>query len=239
MGDTPNQTTAQFQQTASAQTKNEVTFGDPSVQFSLLDQFKGQKSSKARISFVGRFLIRGNTHYFDKRKYICLTKDADSPAICCESWGQPKQYFATLVFRYATDQLGEILVPEKCQGQLLAWILAETKYKELSGIHKQWPLLDAGLGQPQHDLVVTTTDDTFQKMSFVPTTVSHWKSKESWYKAITVRANNAKDKLSACLGQKLTEAELRQKLGLIVPQAAGSPGLVMPTPTDVNLTDLL
>jgi len=209
-------------------------FGDPQVQLTTLDKYKGRKNCIDRLAFVGRNLMRGNSHFFNNKKFRCLTESAERPGICCERLGGPSQQFVIPVFKYVTDPQGNIANPDKCQGQLQMWILSETKYKELSTLHKQWPLLDDGFGARQHDLLINCTEEQYQKMSFVPANTAHWKSKESWHKTIVQRAMNAKSRISDALGRKCSEQEVKELLG-IAPQL---PAAAMPAATDIDLAGI-
>jgi len=222
-------------QTPATPSKTEVGFGDPRVELNTLDRYKGRKGIKDRIALVGRALMRGNSHFAQQKKFRCLTEQVDKPAICCDRLGGPTQYFAIPVFHYVTDQEGNIMVNEKCQGQLKVWLLSETKYKELSTLHKQWPLLDDGWGKTQHDIIITTTEESFQRMSFVPTNSAHWKTKEAWYKTIVQRALNAKERIALALGRKMTPQEVMELLGVVSPAQAAP----MATATDIDLADIV
>jgi len=215
--------------------EQQVGFGDPRVELSTLDRFKGRKGFKDRIALVGRALMRGNSHFAQQKKFRCLTEKPESPAICCERLGGPTQYFAIPVFHYVTDQDGQILNEQKCQGQLKVWLISETKYKELSALHKQWPLLDSGWNTPQHDIIVNTTEESFQRMTFVPTQSAHWKSKDTWYKTIVQRALNAKERIALALGRKMTPAEVGELLGI----TPAMPAAQMAVATDIDLTDIV
>jgi len=216
------------------QPESVVTLGDAKVELSTLDRYKGRKGATDRIVLVSKTLLRGNSHWFNSRTFRCLTENPESPAICCEKLGAPTQKFAMVIFHYTADQAGEIVDPAKCQGVLKIWVLTESKYQELSGVHKQWPLLDAGFDKPQHDLLIVCTEEQYQRMTLTPTPTTHWKSKEAWYKTITTRVNLAKDRLAMALGKRLPETEVKEILGITVPT-------LPPTKSagDIDLSDLV
>lgn len=214
--------------------QNAVSLDDKSVELSLFERYKGKEDQTDRIVVVSKALLRGNSHWFNNRTFRCLTENPEKPAICCEKLGAPTQKFAMVVFHYTADKAGEITDSTKCQGVLKIWLLTESRYQELSGIHKQWPLLDGGFDRPQHDLLITCTEEQYQRMTIKPTATAHWKSKDTWYNAITQRVEKAKDHLGRSLGKKLPEKDVKEILGLSVPATPPTAA-----PGDIDLTDIL
>lgn len=225
---------------------NAVGFRDPSVEFSFLEKYKGHVGQKDRVAIVSQSLVRGFTHYVNQKKFICLSDGSETPRICCQTLNAPHQYFAALVWHYTTDPEANPISKEKPYlGKLKVWVLPESKYQELGSLDGQWPLTDRGWGKPQHDIIVTTTENTFQKMTFVPTPDAIWKvSGEALYKKIAEKAAQSKPQAVKALGAKLTEQEVMALLGK-APVGAAGPAFgelgaqVQSTGTDIDLSDLL
>jgi len=219
---------------------NDVTFGDRNVELNTLDRYKGKKGQVDRIVLLSKSLLRGNSHWFNNKTFRCLTEDPSKPAICCEKLGAPNQKFGVVILHYQADGEGNIVDESKCPGTLKIWVLTESKYQELSGVHKQWPLLDSGFDKPQHDLLIACTEEQYQRMTITPCPKAHWKSREAWYKALLLRVDKSKDRLALSVGKKLPESEVLEILGLAVQTAAGTPGQP-PTqgPGDIDLSDIL
>lgn len=215
---------------------NECAFNDRKVELSVSDRYKGHRGQTDRLAFISRTLLRGNRHYVatSKRVFRCLTESADKPAICCEKLGAPEQRFAVAVFRYATDQEGEILDSSTCKGSFLIWLISEPKYKELGGCARQIPLLDEGFDKPQGDLIVKCTEEKFQKLSLLACNCAHWKKNEAWYKALSAKASQMRWRLNDALGKKLPESEVREILGL-----ASWTQPAMQTAGDIDLSDIV
>lgn len=224
---------------------DEVKFGDTNVEFLTLDKYRGRKGVTDRIALVSSGMLRGISHFAGGdakgkggKMFICFTQKGQPPAFCCVEKGQPKQYFALPVFHYVTDNEGNILVPEKCQGQLKVWRIPENRYKELSALASKWAILDSGFAAKQYDILTTTTDEDFQKMTFVPCPEAHWKSREGWYTHLSQKAKGARAAVADSLGQKLTEQAVRVLFGFKVP-ATDSPNAASLPATDIKLDDLV
>lgn len=231
----------------------DVSFRDPSVEFSFLERYKGHVGQKDRLAIVSQTFVRGFQHFHNQKKFICLTESADKPKICCTTIGPSRQYFSGLVWHYVTDPEGNPIAKDKpFLGKLKVWVFPESRYQELGTLDGQWPLTDKGFGKPQHDLLITTTDNTFQKMTFVPTPEAFWKvSGEAIYKKIFEKAFTAKPQAVKALGNRLSEQEVMALLGKAPatnPASsladaneffAGTTSVPQAQNTDIDLSDLL
>jgi hypothetical protein len=102
----------------------------------------------------------------------------------------------------------------KLRGVVCIWVVSETRYAELSGVHREWPLMDAGFQEIQHDLQIACTEEKFQRMTFTSCAKAVWKSSEAWYKALTEKEAKARGKMELGLGQDLGDDEIKALLGL-------------------------
>lgn len=224
------------QNTQAPPKEDQVTFGDKRVETSQLDRYKGRKGVVDRISILSSTLIRGFRYYHkgSKTSFRAPTDPATLAAVK-EAMGEPEQRFALVVFHYTTSDTGELLDEAKCSGKVKLWAISESRYEELSALHKQWPLIDAGFGAPQHDLIIKCTEEQYQRMQFTPTPKAHWKSKEDWYKILKAKEKAAESKVRQTIGRQLTDAEILDLIGASTPAQMGSTSRA----GDVDLTDVL
>lgn len=216
-----------------------VTLGDKTVELSTFDRYKGRKGQTDCIAIVSSALVRSFSHWHNQKGFRCLTKDPMNPSVCCKTLGPPTQKFGLVLFQYTVNpeqgKEGEILDPTKLQGKCRLWLISETRYEELSNLHKKWPLLDGGFSAPQHDIVVKCTEENYQRMTFTPCPSSHWKAKQAWYDALKAKEIKAREKLKLALGRQLTELEVMELLGASTPASTGS----VSNSADIDLSDVL
>lgn len=215
---------------------SEVTLGDPNVEISQFDRYKGSAGKTDRVAIVSMKLIRGLRYYYNKKAFRAPI-DSALLALTKAKAGEPEQRFAMVVFHYVTDDKGALVDEAKCQGRIKIWSISETRYTELSNLHAQWPILDAGIGTPQHDVLLTCTEEKFQRMTMTPCPTAHWKTKKAWYDQLKAKEALALVKARLSLGKVLTKDELMEALG-------SGDGAVAPTggvqnAGDVDLRDVL
>lgn len=211
----------------------EVSLGDKRVEIASFDRYKGRKNETDMVGVISATLLRAYTHYKDKT-FRCLSTP-ESRGICCEQLGEPTQRFGLVLFHYTADNKGDLIDQTKCSGKIKLWVISEAKYEELSALDKKWPLLDRGYGQPQHDMVIRCTEEQYQRMSITPCPSAHWKSKESWFKAIKDKEKKAKDRLKLALGRTMTVEEVMSLLGASIPSQTGGTEKA----GDIDLSDIL
>lgn len=221
------------------QNEDEVSLADKRVEVTTYDRYKGRKDQVDRLAFLSTNLMRGYTHYRDKapagqaKVFRCVSTPTHRGA-CCDALGEPAQRFGLVVFKYHTDDKGMLNDSEKLQGKLMFWVISETRYEELSTIHRQWPLLDGGQEAKQMDLSIRCTEEAFQKMTFTPCPEAHWKKKDIWYKAMKGKEAKAKERLKGVIGKVVTELEIKEMLGSSVPMTPPTEA-----PGDIDLSDVL
>lgn len=214
--------------------QDEVTLGDKSVEISTFERYKGRKGQTDCLAVISSVLSRAFVHWYNNKGFRCLSTP-EKRAICCSQLGEPEQKFGLVLFQYSVDQDGNYIDMSKLQGKSRLWVISETRYEELSNIHRKWPLLDAGFGQKQHDLVVKCTEEAYQRMTFTPCPDAHWKKKQSWYDAVKGKEAKAREKLKLALGRQLNELEVMELLGASVPAQTGS----TQNASDIDLSDVL
>lgn len=188
---------------------DQVSLNDKSVDIQTFDRYKGRKNVTDRIAILSSTLLRARVHYHDakKKSFKCLSTPTHQ-APCCKHMGEPDQKFGLIVFQYLTDENGNMLTDEKLSGKVKLWVVSDSRYSELSQIHKEFPLLDAGFAEPQFDMTLKCTEEQYQRMTFTPCREAFWKKKQEWFDAIKQKANKAIPRLGKAMGNDLTELEI-------------------------------
>lgn len=207
------------------QDMDEVSLNDKRVEITTYDRYKGRKGITDRIAVISKNLIRAHTHYVQKgdrgSTFRCLSTK-DHQAVCCDTLGTPDQKFGLVLFHYLTDENGSLLTEEKCAGKVKLWVISDTRYAELSQVHKEFPLLASPFEDPQVDLLIKCTEDKFQKMTFTPTKISQYRKKKEWYDAVLAMELKARPRLAKAMGQELTELDVMDLLKIDAPMRSPS-----------------
>lgn len=196
-----------------------VGFGDKRVQLSTFDRYKGRAGYTDRVAFIIPGIERAYS-YFHNNKLFRFPEKAEMQKLCRDTLGEPQQRFGLIMFHYATDQEGNLPqdedgnVIQKLSGQVKLWAVSETRYAELSGIARSWPLLDGGFSEKQVDIMITCTEEKFQKMQIQPTPEAFFKTKQAWYDALLGKLPKAQERLQFVLGKTLSDLELMEALGV-------------------------
>lgn len=223
------------EETKASVVEETVTLGDKTVETSAFDRYKGVAGQSDRLAILSGSLLRAYVHFFNDKgtKVIRCFSTQEKKGLCCEKMGMSQQRFGLILYKYVTNDKGELAAPEKCQGKILLWAISENRYEELSNVHRNWPLLDGGETAKQHDLLVTCTETNFQRMNFTPLPEAHWKRKAEWYKILKAKAERASEKLRLVLGRKLNQSEIDELFGLKKSAPTAAPA------GEVNLDDIL
>lgn len=211
-----------------------VTLNDKNVDIQTYDRYKGRKNVTDRIAILSASLLRARVHYHDKKKksFKCIsTPGKQGP--CCQHTGDPDQKFGLVVFQYLTDESGNQLTEEKLAGKLKLWVISESRYAELSQIHKEFPILDAGMAEPQFDMLIKCTEENYQKMTFTPCKSASWKKKTEWYDAMKAKEAKARARLGKAMGLELSSMEIMELLEV----DSGNP--MKADSSDLDLDDVL
>lgn len=204
---------------------DQVTLGDKRVETSTFDRYKGRKGITDRVAMVSGGLIRAYSFYYEgqgKNTLFRAPTDPDTLKFVKAQLGEPSQRFGLVLFHYLTDEKGELVTTETLKGRMKTWVISETRYEELSSLHRQWPILDGGFDKKQHDIMVNCTEEKFQRMTFNPTPDAFWKKKQSWYDALKAKELKAKERLRGQLGRTLKDTEIMALLGAALPSQTGS-----------------
>ncbi|HEC60636.1 MAG TPA: hypothetical protein ENI27_00085 [bacterium] len=213
----------------------QVTLGDKNVETSQFERYKGLKGRTDRVAILSSTLIRGYRHYHPgQRRSFRAPKTPEIAVLVNEELGPPEQRFALTIFHYLTDGDGNLIDVNKCQGRVKTWAISEARYEELSNLHRSWPLLDAGFGEPQHDMQLACTEEQYQRINFTPMPEAHWKKKEAWYKALKEKELVAQPKVKMTLGREMSDTEIMEMLGTALPSQTGG----VENAGDVDLSDI-
>jgi hypothetical protein len=218
------------------QSPEEVTFGDKRVEINRFDSYKGRKGVVDRIGILSTNLMRGYRYVYKNRNMFRPPTTPEILQFVKAQLGEPDQRFAMVLFHYSTDDKGELLDATKCQGKPKLWVISEARYEELGAMHRQWPILDAGYGSKQHDILVRCTEEQYQRMTFTPAADAQWKKKESWYQALKAKEASAKDKLKQKIGREMSDTEIMDLLG---GSAEGARQGNTDNAGDIDLSDVL
>lgn len=215
-----------------------VGLADKNVETSLYERYKGRKGITDRVAILSATLSRTYTYFYEGQNRK-LTFRAPKPGAMLElvraQLGEPAQKFGMVLFQYKTEDNGDLFDVSKCQGKPKPWVISESRYEELSNIHKNFPLMDGGWGEAQHDLLLTCTEENFQRMTFSPAKDSHWKKSEKWYEALKKVELKAKDKLKLAMGREMTDAEIMDLMGASGPSQTGG----VENSSDIDLSDVI
>lgn len=161
-------------QTQAVALEDEIDFGDIQIAGAQIgdigikvsrfafEKCKFVKTSKARISLVSTKVAVIKMHYREGLgNYICFNGD------CCKNDGYSRIRYLFPVCRYETDTKGKPVSRNVTQEVL---VLGKDAYETIVTMSEtcQGKLSD-------YDLVVTCTDEQFQKITFVPAGQALWK----------------------------------------------------------------
>jgi len=217
---------------------DQVGLADKNVETAQFERYKGRKDQTDRVGILSSTLTRVWSYWYEgggKRTQFRAPTDEATIALVKEQLGEPDQRFGFVVFHYRTDEKGALFETEKCQGRPKLWIISEARYEEMSNIHRQWPLMDTGFAETQHDMLIRCTEENWQRMNFTPCPEAHWKKKEAWHKALKGKENLAQQALKKALGRNLSPEEIVALLGASTAGITGSTG----NAGDVDLGDVV
>jgi len=195
--------------------------------------YGGKKGVTDRIALLSTDMVGARLHY-KEHYFICQSKwktaggieTCSEEAVCCKQLGEPRKRFIVPILKYATKQDGSPLT-DIGAFQLMAWKFSEDKFILLRASNNDFPL-------DQFDILVTCTEERWQKLSIQVLPKTPMRRHEKWPKEYTEAAEafveSSKKKLPRLLGRKKTMTELLEILGLASPEAE--------TTSDVPLADV-
>jgi len=171
--------------------------------------------------------VAARVHYNEKFKnlgvFFCLSKPGHTE-VCCENAGKPTLKIGMLVVHYQTDKSGALNKPFNYV--VKPWIFSEAKYNSLKMKNKEFPLIS-------HDLMVTCTEEDYQKLDFSPCKDAAWRANSDVENQILDEAASMMQTLQRELGRERNLDELREAFGL------SSGAVPADTPSADDLSELL
>lgn len=154
--------------------------------------------NKQMISIITSKVIVVKTHYSqDVGKALC------DKGACCKYMGLPSLRYVYPVVSYNCDKTGK---PISKDIELKMIVLGKDAYESIKTIH------DLNGNIADLDIVVTCTDDQYQKCIYTPAGPSRWKKDSSIVKEVTKLWERDKQYLLLPVGRVMTEEYIRSKL---------------------------
>lgn len=217
-----------------------VSMGDKRIVSTQFEKYKGRKGQTDRLALISPQLHLGKIYFHESmgKRWLFHAPDAKSDPklaeLCMEKLGAPMQRLGVVVFHYRAED-GVVEDKEKCAGTVKVWILSESKYRELEKLNKEWPLMDHGQTEAQSDIILSCTEEQYQRMTITPTKEAHWKSKPEWYSHLNTRQKEAFAALPKIMGRQLDGDEIMEMFGMsdsAVTNPTGGSG-------EINLNEVL
>lgn len=204
---------------------DEIGFDDTSVSTNQFEKYKGTKGTTDRIAVVYAKVRRAKVNYIEGVGYVVAND------FTIAKYGQPNQRFATIVAQYRTDKFGKLQQPfNESSISLKYWVFGPKKYEDLRTLNNEFPL-------DKHDLSVQCVEEKFQQLTLNPCKEAAWKVKPDVQKIIEAQVAAMVPALEGQLGQTLTEAQIKEKLGEVSADVGGSSAPV--ADANLNADDVL
>ncbi len=197
---------------------SKTSFEDDSIRAYDFDLYKGRNGVTDRIGIlVPGEITFGRVHYTKEAGYfLCQSEWKQSGgqeicskvAPCCDKLDAPRKRFACLVIHYNTTPNGALVKPFSYQLKL--WRFSDDRYIVLREMNKEFPLA-------QHDIKITCTDDTFQKMTIQACkdrVVNSDAFKKAYGADVDAWVKASMTKLDKQVGKSFAAKELLEKLGM-------------------------
>lgn len=200
----------------------EISFGTR-VSNVPIARFKGVKDFKSRIAVLTSKIVAVKVHYVQGiGSFLCFD------GACCELEGLPKLKYLIPVVQYNTDKSGKI-TDDKAELKVLS--LGADGYGALSDAISM-----SGRAINDVDIVVSCSDDGFQKLTFAvdASVPCSWK-KFSCAKSIVEYYKTHRSKMYMAVGRSISEETYLVKKG--VAKTSDPVGNNAPVPTVQNLLD--
>jgi hypothetical protein len=214
----------------------DISFNDD-INISTLDKFPSlQKGEVARFSIVSFNAnndprVKMSQYFFDnENKFGFLAPvNKEMLAKCIAKLGEPKLKFGTIVVKYTTDRLGNVL-GNPPGITYYAWLFAQDKFKPMKALHKEWNLFG-------RDLIVTCEDAQYQKFVIAPAQDCVWMHLPNKDEILQTGTLLYENQIGKFFNREIPDAELNIKLGFVSAPAlatAASPFAAKALPPAAN-----
>lgn len=189
-------------------------------------KFQGDLNKTYRVGIIARDFdspFKGSpTHYAKgaKQSFMCKSTK-DRQAVCCSAsydGNNPKYKILAAIAVYQQNAEGEIVGVD-----VLPWLFNEQMYKKLDALNVDTPW-------SEWDLELTCTDKGFQSFNVAPKKGSIWQKNEKLKAICLEKHDQIMRNPKSFFPRDLSEAEIREILGLTPGGSAGA--------SDLNLADL-
>jgi hypothetical protein len=168
-----------------------------------IEKYKASTQKIDRIGFVSKQLIGVKSHFLeDAGSILCFGKK------CCEVAGLPQVRYLFPIVIYSTDNEGTI-VGKKIELKILT--AGEDLYKSIITINRG--LAPQG-GIENADMLVTCTDDKYQKITLSPIGLAAWKKSASIVQMVQERWASDAEFAYMALARKVDEATFLKLMGM-------------------------
>lgn len=170
-----------------------------------IPRFKATKAVKARIAFVSKGVLPIKTHYVDGiGSFVCFEGK------CCELEGLPKVRYLLPIIVYETDKTGRVISQNI---SLQALCLGEDAYSALGDA-----VAFSGKGIQELDVIVSCTDEGYQKLSFTVdnSQAPSWKTFPQAKDLVEYYKAN-KNRLYMAVARTMEESTYLTRKGFVVP----------------------
>lgn len=171
-----------------------------------IEKYKASTTKIDRIGFINSKVIAIKTHFFDGvGSILCFGKK------CCEIGGIPAVRYLFPVVVYSTDNEGEVVSP-KLDLRILS--AGEDLYKSIITINKATASMG---GIDAVDLLVTCTDDKYQKLTLNQAGPALWKKSSKATQYVADRWVQDAEFAYMAVARKMDESSFLAAMGAEVP----------------------
>lgn len=192
-----------------------VGLDDDSIATPDFEFYKGKTQWKERIGvLLPNRIWGGRTHFVEqpadkKGQYFCAStferkgdiEICTQVAPCCERLDAAKFRFSAMIIHYHTQPDGQLSRPFGFK--LKVWRFSDKTFNQLRTTHKEWNL-------QEHDLIVTTEDEKYQRMQFALCKEAITRRPEflkEYGEALRAWLQTVMPKMEKSVARKLTPAE--------------------------------
>lgn len=192
---------------------SQVSWDDQTIQSSQgqisrreIIQFKGKAGHTQRILLIDTVAVMVKQHYHrPSRKYIRCIKDTNNgycPA--CDALGAPSQSFASNVIVYETTSDGQPVLDNNGHPKfhVAMWKFGADKFCLLRDLRKEWGDLR------KHDLVISCSDEQFQRLTIVPSPTALWLQDQAFQNIVVEAYKRDKYDLEKLMGKQLSASDI-------------------------------
>ena len=176
-----------------------------------IEKYKASASKIDRIGFITTKVIPIKTHYIEgKGSIMCFHGK------CCELQGNPSVRYLFPIAVYQTDAEGNV---SGSKVSLMMLSAGEDLYKTIQTLHKG----SAAMGGIDHvDLLVTCTDEKFQKLSLVQAGPAIWREYKVIADFLADKWRTDGDKAYMAVARKVDESSFLKMMDMDVPDSQDS-----------------